>query len=59
MMMSLGQGAVMSFSKVQKLNARSSTIAELIGVDDAIPDIMWGKYFIEAQGYTVTSNILY
>ncbi len=26
---------------------------------DAIPDIIWSKYFIEGQGYIVTSNILY
>jgi len=48
MMMSLGKGAVMSFSHRQKLNARSSTEAELIGIDDALPYIMWGLYFIEA-----------
>ena len=58
MMMSLGKGATMSFSRGQKLNCRSSTEAEIIGIDDAIPDIMWGKYFIEAQGYGVTSNVL-
>ncbi len=32
MMMTLGEGAAMSFSRGQKLNARSSTIAELISV---------------------------
>ena len=59
MMMSLGRGAVMSFSRGQKLNVRSSTECELVGVDDAIPQMMWGKYFIEAQGWTVDHNILY
>jgi len=58
MMMSLGKGAVMSFSHRQKLNARSSTEAELIGIDGALPYIMWRLYFIEAQGYEVVSNIL-
>ncbi len=58
-MMSLDKGVAMSFFLGQKLNARSSTIVELIGADDAIPDIMWGKYFIKGQGYTVTSNMLY
>ena len=28
-------------------------------VDDALPQILWGKYFIEAQGYTVEHNILF
>ena len=39
--------------------ARSSMEAELIGIDDALPYIMWGLYFVEAQGYEVTHNILY
>ena len=30
-----------------------------MGIDDAIPQIMWGKYFIKDQGYTVEHNILY
>ena len=59
MMMSMGKGAPMSGSWKQKLNARSSTEAELIGIDDAIPNIMVAYYFIRAQGYDVTHNILY
>ena len=59
MMMSLGKGAVMRFSRGHKLNGRSSTEAELIGIDDAIPSMMWGKYFIEAQVYTIEHNILF
>ena len=59
MMMTLGKGATMSFSRSQKLNIRGLTEAELIGLDDAIPDILWGCYFLEAQGYDVTQNIVY
>ena len=59
MMMSLGKGAAMSFSRRQKMNTRSSTEAELVGLDDAIPSIMWGRHFIEAQGYSVDQNIVY
>ena len=58
MMMSLGKGATMSMSRGQKLNTKSSTESELVGIDDALPQILWGKYFIEAQGYTVEHNIL-
>jgi hypothetical protein len=58
MMMSLGKGAPMSMSRGQKLNTKSSTESELVGIDDALPQILWGKYFIEAQGYTVEHNIL-
>jgi len=59
MVMSLGRGACMSSSKGQKLNVRSSTEGELVGIDDVMPKMMWGKYFIEAQGYTVEHNICY
>ena len=59
MMMSLGRGALMSFLCGQKLNVGSSTECELVGIDDAIRPIMWGKMFIEAQGWTVDHNILY
>jgi hypothetical protein len=58
-MMSLGQGATISFSRKQKLNVRSSCEGELVGVDNAMAWILWCKYFIEAQGYTVEQNILY
>ena len=33
--------------------------AELIGVDDALPQISWTRYFLEKQGYTITKNILF
>ena len=57
--MTMGNGAIQSGSTKQKLNARSSTEAELIGVDDEIGKIIWTKLFIEAQGYEVIKNILY
>ena len=59
MVMYLGRGACMSTSKGQKLNVWSSTEGELVGIDDVMPKMMWGKYFIEAQGYTVEHNICY
>ena len=58
-MMSLGRGAPISFSRKQKLNVRSSCEGELVGIDDALPIILWTRYFIEAQGYTVDQNVLY
>ena len=48
----------MTMSKAHKLNTKSSTEAELVGVYDALPDILWGKYFLEAQGYKTDHNIL-
>jgi hypothetical protein len=58
-LMSLGEGAPISFSRKQKLNVRSSCAGELVGIDDALPAILWARYFIESQGYTVEENVLY
>ena len=58
-MMSLGRGATISFSHKQKLNVRSSCEGELVGLDDALPLILWARYFLEALGYTVNFNIVY
>ncbi len=54
-----GSGAPITLSRKQKLNTRSSTESELVGVDDAINLILWAKLFLEAQGYQVVDNILY
>ncbi len=59
MTMTMGQGAVQTMSRKQKLNTRSSTEAELVGADDAIGQILWTKMFLEEQGYKVEKNILY
>jgi hypothetical protein len=58
-MMSLEKGAPISFSRKQKLNVKSSCEGELVGVDDALPLILWARYFIEAQGYSMEQNILF
>lgn len=41
------------------MNTISSTEAELVGVTDFNPMIIWTRYFLEAQGYKVTDNIVY
>ena len=53
-MMPMGQGAAISGSKKQKLNTKRLTESELVRVDDYMPMIIWVKYFLEAQGYTVS-----
>ena len=58
-MMSMGKGAILSFSRNQKLNTASSTEAELVGISDALGLIMWVKYFMEANGYTIDINIMF
>jgi hypothetical protein len=52
---SMGTGAVYSTSKKQKLNTKSSTEAELVGIDDVLPQALWTKDFLEAQGYGTTT----
>jgi hypothetical protein len=43
----------------QWLNTKSSTEAELVGVDDGMPLVVWTRNFITAQGYKVKDNIVY
>ena len=57
--MSMEAGAIMSFSRKQKLNTNSSTEAELVGITDSLGLMMCTKYFMEAQGYSIESNILF
>lgn len=57
--MSLGKGSPYSFSKKQKINTKSSTKAELVGVDDGMSLVIWTRNFLEAQGYVVTDNVVY
>ena len=52
-------GSVQSISSKQKLNTRSSTEAELVGVDDVATLVLWTKLFLEAQGYEIEKNIIY
>ena len=54
----MGEGAIISLSRKQKLNSRSSTEAELIAVDDSVTDVPWTKNFLEAQGHNVKSRII-
>jgi hypothetical protein len=49
----LGGGAFYAMSSKQKLNTRSSTKAELVGVDDMMGKILWTQLFLKAQGYDV------
>jgi hypothetical protein len=52
----LGKGSVYSASMQQKLNTKSSTEVELVGVDYVMPLILWTRYFLDAQGYGVCEN---
>jgi len=57
--MSFGQGMAMSYSWKQKVMTKSSTEAELVGVDDTLGYILWARYFMEEQGYDMDPSLLY
>ena len=56
---SMGRGFPIFHSGKQKLNTRSSTETEVVGVDDLMPAILWTRMFLEAQDYGVKENIIY
>jgi hypothetical protein len=56
--LTLGRGFPISVSTKQKLNTRSSTESELVGVDDMMPIICWTRYFLLSQGYGIIENLL-
>jgi hypothetical protein len=57
--LSLGRGSVYSMSRKQRINTKSSTEAELVGVDDGMPLVVWTRNFITAQGYEIRDNVVY
>ena len=57
MTMSLGCGAMYSFSTKQCINTHSSTEAEVVGVNYAMG--LWTWNFLEAQGIPIVDNIIF
>ena len=56
---SFGTGAAMHNCSIQKINTKSSTESEVVGVSNFLPYTMWASYFLKAQGYTLDRNIFY
>ena len=57
--MSSGKDSVYSMSWKQCINTKSSTEAEIIGVDDGMPLVIWTCNFMTAQGYQIHDNVIY
>lgn len=56
--LTMGRRFPISASTKQKLNTRSSTEGELVGVDDLMPITIWTRYFLLPQGYGIVENLL-
>ena len=54
--MSFGTGGIICKSTKQKLNTKSSTEAEFVGASDYLPNTLWVKMFLEAQGYKIQES---
>jgi len=57
--LSFGGGAIYGSSTKQKLNTRSSTEAELVGVNDALPQVLWTRQFLIEQGFRNTVPVIF
>ena len=57
--MSLRWGLINCRSPKQKLNTKSSIVAEVIGLSDYVPFIISIRLFVKAQDYPIKSNVLY
>ena len=57
--MSFGLGMIHCKLSRQRLNAKSSTESEVIGVSDYVPYLIWVMHFLEDQGYPLQENVLY
>jgi hypothetical protein len=56
---SIGKGAIYAKSNKQKLNSRSSTESELIGLSDSMPQIVWTREFLLEQGYNIGPAVVH
>ena len=55
----MGQGFPIASSTKHKINTRSSTESEIVGVDNMMSSILWTRYFLNHQGYKVNNNIIF
>ena len=56
---SFGWGVFLTKCQKQKLNTKSSTEGEIVGVSDLLPNMIWARMFLGEQGFILKENILY
>ena len=55
---SFGVGGIICKSSKQKINTKSSTEAELVGVSDYLPNTIWVMNFMKSQGHSISASYL-
>eukprot|EP00957_Ditylum_brightwellii_P044100 3346061-Ditylum_brightwellii.AAC.1 len=53
------KGAAFAASTKQKLNIQSLTTSKLVGINDVMPQKLWTRYCLEAQGMEEKDNVIY
>ena len=57
--MSMGQGMIYGTSTRQRINTKSSTEAELVGFNEVLPQVIWTRNFLAAQGFDNNKATVY
>ena len=57
--LSLGRGPIYVKSSSQRINTKSSTETELVGLSDSIGQVVWTREFLIEQGYNVQPATVY
>ena len=57
--MNMGTRGAYVHSRKEKLNTKSSTDADLVGVDDVLTQVIWTRYLLKEQGHMIQDNVIY
>ena len=55
----MGYGLLTGKSAMEKLNVKSSTEAELVGLAEYLPYNIWLLMFLKEQGYGIVNNVIF
>ena len=55
----MGCGIIHGKAFKQKINVKSSTKSEFVGMGEYVPYNIWFMIFMSAQGYGIENNVIY
>ena len=55
----MGKGCIYGSAGKHKINTKSSTESDMVGVSNALPQVLWTIHFLEAQGYDIKDLVVY